>query len=672
MRPRAPSIQVSQPRLRQKFGFRFVRATLLFLAFISRTNITARHRDLVTLKALKRSHPPRGASLLGRMYFRLNYGLLKPLKLSTWEEELRRYICGGSLRFLYYLPEFVILFNVAACVHLALLVYWKYPRDFIWLKLETLKASNGNTTLSIHLEREISELSSRLDYLNDILHSLGNPHGHIGFLPQWVYGIEISNWTITMSLLYYYRCVNPIYFPFARGLVDFHREQIYIKSLVKNELVRCISYFTNFREIFQNLSTDNPFLVNCSNVFTNHKFSCPPKLDDLLRRNSRLLPGKTRFKIYQLIRYYEEDLLLPMDKTVDWIDSLANRAFVQVAVGMYYMVFVYSVFIYPIYFDSFALLDDQQHQIKILQRTNFRLIDFMVDLEVILLLFFSYVIIFLQALGLQIGNDEEVRFVEKLSQSIGGCKRVNMLAFQEYQRNFLRELPSSQREQQIKERGQSSLRIVMLNQSEKFDSYSQIRDEINGNLMLVIIHFRIYKERFSLELKHTLRTFIFALSASLMIAILSRLNGPFMDRLEHNHYFPRGYMFMALMAIDVLLLPFCHLHRKSENLYKDLSQLLAHTQLLDQLYAESFDTLLEENDNTKSLGPMYDKGIISILHRELSDPNSFRRHFVVESCGLACTYGDVLKVHFWLGLASLSLLCGQDLGSDELLSRLFA
>jgi len=686
-------------RLESDFRFRFVRRSLTLFGFLSRIDmIGGRKNPFLEEQFDERIY--RGSNILRKSYSFLVSRFSQFFRLSVWEIETRHsYVSLGQSRYLYYLPEFILVCGLFSCFHLKFIMFLKYSHDFALLELESLE-SEFKLNPNKDLERSINRLSSHLKSVSERLDLYGNPHSHLSFAPEWSYSMQLLNYLLVLAMMMYLRLFDPSYNPCIRDYIDFRREHIHVRAIVRYQVIKHIKRIMDFRRVYphmlmlhRNMKSKwqerklNSVCKNCPSGHGPHKLretNLPAGLDvnrlllggsraDLRGQIEQYVSDGNLFRqdklIQTLLELHRSDLLIPFNKTADWIEGGANFSFILLTLGMLYFSLLVAFLNYPIYFETSNTMEKQQEQ-QTEQKASFKMINFLVGCEVFTLACSTTIGIIMNAYSLQKGHYDETNFVSKLNESFELCKRVNMHKFTSI---AIGKQTSQLLQSARKGTRQIGYDSVLDTQRQEQTTIlvqrcRQSIDEMNTNLLWLFMHFKIYSYRFALEIRPPFKTFVVPAAVAVAVALLTRLNSPYLEKVNQSVNLSKGYMLVVLVPVDLTIMPFCHLHRISSNLLTQMSHILAHVTLVERI----FDSYKRQLGNPADLPEfVYDPSLVSSIRKETSDPNASERLFILEALGAQCTYDHMLRIHFWIGLVALSLLFGQNFGQNELLARIF-
>jgi len=483
--------------------------------------------------------------------------------------------------------------------------------------------------------------------------------------------------------------VFPVYAVFMRDFVDSAREQIYVRQTIKNELIKFTFILQGFHRISSDLGQSlarrnalprrNNRSGSLMNILAQNMRNRRQEVGiqsllsssnhDLLMHIRQLysLGGKDEFDqaTRRIVWLHKSDLLMPFNKTTDYLSSKSREIMITMFILMTYICSMSWFLNYAIY-SSLIIQRNPRY------RTNFRFIDILVDYEVIAMGSWVALAAALHSVALTIGNKGELDLVSFLCKLTSDCVQVN-----EAKIGQMMGVESSVRTMKSEDSQHVTVSLLTsandeLNSEQRGSSRcQQLLDECNTNLLLVLLHYKIYLHNFKTETQRSLKIFVIPIAFGILLSLLTRLNSPYLVRVaEKNNLLTQAYLLSALVPIDLALVPLCHLHSKCLDLHKKLSYLLAHSIRVDEIYARSFK-IRSGQSNAPMPITAYNRAVISMLRKELSYPERFQREHVVRHLGIACTYDHILSGHFWFGIVILSAMYGHNFGPRELLGSLF-
>lgn len=185
-----------------------------------------------------------------------------------------------------------------------------------------------------------------------------------------------------------------------------------------------------------------------------------------------------------------------------------------------------------------------------------------------------------------------------------------------------------------------------------------LASQLNDNLLFVLVHYRI-SVSMSKSLGHTTKvTVAGAMILFFVLPVVFLVHEPYIgDQLVRYIY--TFICIFSIFAINFMLIPPCHLHSRSFALYRAMSGLLAHS-IQGQSGLERRHELA-----------IYDNHLVSLLRRELDDPDRINRDFTISVLGVHVTYSTAVRIHFWFGLIMLAVINGVTSRKSDLFGHFF-
>lgn len=517
------------------------------------------------------------------------------------------------------------------------------------------------------------------------LKSVGAPYLNLHFVIQIVYEFLLSS-TLTLHVLMaaYYRYLMPFDYSLVRAILDWQTEQRLCNQIVRHEINKIICSSRNFTEV----------CIEQTKQFAKQHLYYKRKLEQIYAEADlrRFLLDHT-LTVRQLEQMALSGALFPANRAPDWVAKLTHYTFLIVALTILYGLLTVAFFA-----SVFFLITGLE--------LNTSILDVVVVVEagvqVAILMgagIFYITIIFINCI-------DQIRFVRELCRLIYDCIRTNnakllncsqlsaramsnadnlVSDLKWSQANFAQPLSKAQPpvvqdpdsreglpygrchmnhhhhqgEEEVMIGGQQQARSHSIGQVTLMSNKQSLlinswHTQMNAELLKALVHYKI----FVAQIKPITRSFgAFALAClSLMIVspINVRLHVPYLDRRIKVYAMLFGVL--CASCVDLCVVPISLMHGRCLNLYKALSSLLAHA--------------IEVGSHP--LGDrVYDLHTIWLLRKELSHPDRLTNQFTIVVCGIRITYSNLLRVHFWVGLISLSIIIETSSNQQEILGALF-
>lgn len=169
------------------------------------------------------------------------------------------------------------------------------------------------------------------------------------------------------------------------------------------------------------------------------------------------------------------------------------------------------------------------------------------------------------------------------------------------------------------------------------------QENLNGELLFILIHLKLFKRQHNTQ-RSTITYFLLcAMEIASMVLLTSMLALPYVRR-ELFVFVTFPYFFFSILS-DICLFSICYFHCKCVDLFKLVFDLAAN---------------LSKHTSTAAatkFGQAYDKHVIRLIHKELHESSQSINQFAISMFGIAITYENVLKYHFYIGLFIVYIFC---------------
>jgi len=171
--------------------------------------------------------------------------------------------------------------------------------------------------------------------------------------------------------------------------------------------------------------------------------------------------------------------------------------------------------------------------------------------------------------------------------------------------------------------------------------HHQIWDRINTDLLFILFHYKI----FNIQRKSVGKTFSFLstciLALTMVFPIIARVHLPYLDTKGSRAVFI-VVCFIMYSIPDLCMFPVCRANAESLKLYKNLTYLMAH--------------IIRSSRRSRGKQVDFNEHLIWLLRKELDFPEKVRKQFsIITLVGTKVSYSALLKLHFWLGIAIVSI-----------------
>ena len=244
-------------------------------------------------------------------------------------------------------------------------------------------------------------------------------------------------------------------------------------------------------------------------------------------------------------------------------------------------------------------------------------------------------------------------------------------------------------------------------QSQSFTLVDPNFIQMNKNLLEAFMHYKIFKAQMRAN-THAFGPFVFGcLILMTTIPVSLRLHSSYLN--DTFKVYAMIFCLVMVSVADIVLLPLCYLYSRCLDLHRCLSSLLAHTVEVtnamrhnqrskfghkirgytsdcrddqcarkSQVFSAEIN-LGEEVDETRnptqhennervmtaySSNRIYDAHTIWLLRKELIDSDQMVGQFVIYAFGVRLTYGNILRLHFWVSLFTLSMIVSSKFPSN--------
>lgn len=180
---------------------------------------------------------------------------------------------------------------------------------------------------------------------------------------------------------------------------------------------------------------------------------------------------------------------------------------------------------------------------------------------------------------------------------------------------------------------------------------SELINIMNSNLVRVYLNFRIFVDQF--ERSAGVRSWAISISLGVLFfaPLIGRIYSPYLinnsnrdDNLKSSvQLFSLAFSFTMIIFTDLVMVPLCRFQRAGESIYKSLCSLLAHC--ID----------LQQQQQQHSQRSIYTEHMISVLRKELDEPNEIVHKFTAHWKGFVANYSTLISLHYYYGLLMLSL-----------------
>lgn len=524
------------------------------------------------------------------------------------------------------------------------------------------------------LERHFED---RVQSLRHYLELFGSPYMMLNFLIEIIYWILITMAIYLCGFLnFYYRLMAPFDYSLLRAVLDWRNERRLINNIIRNEVEKYIFSSRNFAQVcVEKTKFTTRHMQVCSMLHRNGKMQSNRDVWHPIHSAKNELRRQLLDHISccnQLKQMALDGSLMPRNRTLRQI-----RIFTEgiIIFCLLFMGYTYGAAI--LFGFGFLLVSDYNIEVTLMNI----LVIFQAGILVIVLMAISSFYISLVGANFV----DQICYVRHIRNKISECISNNEHYFNQcnlqkdnqqvanalnrevatLKRRCTLQLPHRELSEQVSRLDDEFNRKVRKHSLAAMADFNFT--QMNKNLLEVIMHYKI----FIAQLRPVTRSFGPFLFGCLIIMIVL----PFSLRLHViylNYTFKLYAMFFSFIlasVADVVLVPLCHMYTRCLHLQKSLSSLLAHTlevtrdasnnqqETSDPISNES--SLDEENPGAKQaqrFTRIYDSHTIWLLRKELSHPEQMHSQFSIYTFGISLTYDNLLRVHFWVSLLSLSMM----------------
>lgn len=509
--------------------------------------------------------------------------------------------------------------------------------------------------------RKLKVVREKLDQDKSFLKKLGAPYINFAYICE-VGNLFLLSTIVFLSLLpqIYYKNVSPFDFGIIRLLVDEQREFESINALIMIEVQRFIfskcrhiqpkTYIGNLNEMLNmkpqpsyatrgssssTFSSSNHFSRSRSKSKLTIKSKSKSKsnsksrsrsdskleqnnMEHSLFRHNHLLADIIRLQLVQ-------GKLVPFNRLPDWIKEarVKYRTYTLGFVAFFIQFWILFLFIVPHQGKFFGLQIETEP------------LDLLFLVEVVYFYGFAFMAVGFYLIVFVLNGLDQLKIINELTNQTKLCTVNNRLIFLRIKKEF----------EQLKK-----VQISTNNYSNLMASIDLDIELMNSNLVLILLHYRIFIAQLKPILRSTGPLALLLLCTALCLPVMLRLHLPYL-----NFYAKIILLITSISAIfwvDICLLPICLWHERNLRLHRSLNKLLAHT--------------VEVQSEMDSLYYAYSTWV---LRQELSRSDLLVKRFAV-NFGLDFTYPNLLRVHFWAGLVFLSTVTWTGGGQKDLVQFL--
>ena len=494
----------------------------------------------------------------------------------------------------------LLIVSIVSMIHMVINIYCQFAYDILSFKLSQLQELHRDAPSD---EKRIQQLALMVRRSEETLKSLGAPHMRFHFITECVYMfilmVQLGAYIQTMM---YYKYVHPYDSYLCRSILDPNRASRLCDGLIWREINKFIKSSENHANA----------LIEAKHNEDDH--SLEGRDEDYRSKNGLRIIFNHRLTCKQLNQMNSRNVLRPFNRLQKWMNHLF---------------FIYSLFSLAAVLYAITYITTTTSFLYLLAEPLDGWAELIIFLELALFLGVSSTCIYFHGSIMVVTSIDQIILARKMRKLIERCISLNSAR---YERCLILMLD-----------GREDCQINKSQRNWLIDCY---RTQMNGDLLLVLMHFKIFVGQLR-PVRYNIEPITFIACILLFfIPISGRLSMPYVKQ-----SFNWNFRLMVLIAsvictslTNVGLIPICHLNTRCLDLYRSLSSLMAHV------------VELGESNWGSSI---YDGHSVLVLRRELDHPEDLLRQFVSRATGIDLTYSNIVRLHFWVGLIILSILVTQ-------------
>lgn len=193
--------------------------------------------------------------------------------------------------------------------------------------------------------------------------------------------------------------------------------------------------------------------------------------------------------------------------------------------------------------------------------------------------------------------------------------------------------------------------------ADQLEPSAQLKDQMNNDLLLVVMHYRIFLARQLDLIQHLGVLALWIVALIFMLPLLGRCHQPYLMGQSTMRPLLGAYLLCMLLPGDLCLLFICYMHRRCLDLYLALNSIVAHA---------------TETASRPEGRNIYDRHQISMLRKELSHHEGVASRLATKFAGISMTYANFVRIHLYLGFLVLSLMSEDRSSEEELTVSIFS
>lgn len=574
--------------------------------------------------------------------------------------------------------DIVYLFNVYAAMKVYLAIRNHFIVDYHKYRLDTF-----DRAVSRYNDQDLSpsqiefKLATRNKYVSDyqaargVCKAFGEPLLNLPYIVENAHiCLEVIILVIYLPSYLSHKLVKRFDYSIIFTIISPDKLQGSINSAIRHQVNRFIVSCRNFNNLLIDRKTTNVFDMESNHddfiegVLDSHHSDFSERMRliyennlDLMMQTSRILENH-KYLVRQVKLMASDGLLQPFNKRSQWLDRIAN-IYGKTALGTFGTVLVYQTVILLIVPTGIIMVDLETDPLDLL----FLAEQFIHGGTCVTVAAFYVILIFMICV-------DQMHFVRELSRLIERCISDSTKSVDNYLENdrirvywspYSGMVDSSHthvRRPTIFRSPITKIPAAMVHQGMK--AGQAIQDEGHGSMQLM--DFDVVDKSINLSLVHTLlhyKIFVTQLRPALdslpMFVLISMfvIFAPLIVTRLLIAYLDRSRKAMSLMlcvlilvSIDITFVMINKLYVRCLDIYKRLQSLMAHAIAIDHSVRMQIGR------------EVYDKHLIWLLRKELSDPDRLADQFATRMLmsNWKMTYANLIKYHFWWGVLAISTM----------------
>jgi len=571
-------------------------------------------------------------------------------------------------------PWIILLAYVGCVFHIIIYLHYQYTYDYHLNRLRQFRkfdskedlrkfvhqvptdyAEKSLNSLDFHgldysLRKTEFEIANTIRLVDDLLTEFGGPQIHLTFIVEQFYLVLllISSGVYLFAMLY--TRVNGHHCYVVRYYIGLEEDEANLERLVKklikefqdswiifHKLKHFHSYFEQDLELLEayvGLETrvirHREKLSAIEKGSLVHRRALSEKVPSSTKRSDQWLDrmverGTVESSTYsQIEELYNEQVLRPLNQSPSWINKRTLLHCFYYNWGIFYGTVLFVGMI--------RLLNHDDAKTFIKAHNAF--IVFLYKVEFLFMCFLSVFSATFYSANFLVRSVDQVVLVTRTTRLMKLCIQMNTTLFNEAYSN--------------RSLGTGPNRL-----------HENLRKQMNKNLLLALMHFKMYLIELNGSVRKSFNIFIVAIMLLLGMPLIMLLHVPYVENVDSFRISAAISSCFMLPPANLNLIPLCHLHNRSLQLYTSMSNLLAHAVEVNDFMRQS------QLGSKAGANTIYDEHTITLIRKELSHPHGVEKRFATNFMGMHCTYLLICKVHFWFGFLLLYIVAGKQGNTKE-------